>query len=253
MDAGLVNAAAANLAGAATAGDSAAFVMRHTEIIAPPLTPEIRLRLLCADSPLWQAFLAPGDMARAYWAFAWSGGQALARYLLDHCDLVAGRRVLDFAAGCGTAAIAAAQVGAAEVTAAEIDPIAVAAIGLNAQLNGVAVAARCEDLIYTPNQGWDVVLAGDIWYDTRLARHGQRWLRSLTDQGVLVLSADPGRHYTPSQGIQALARYRARSVPDLEHPNLQEVNVYRVLPIAEVGVNAEKRQSLEVAANIRSR
>jgi predicted nicotinamide N-methyase len=137
--------------------------------------------------------------------------------------------VLDFAAGGGIAAIAAAKAGAAGVTATEIDSVACIAIALNAELNGMEVATLCEDVIYSPNRGWEVVLAGDIWYESRLARHGLRWLRGLAGEGVLVLTADPGRHYSPSQDLKELARYRARSVPDLEHPNLQEVCVYQVL------------------------
>lgn len=214
-------------------GDPSASVVEQTEVAAAPLVPEIRLHLLRADSSLWRAFAEDSEAAgtrRPYWAFAWSGGQALARYVLDHRELVAARRVLDFAAGGGIAAIAAAQAGASKVTATEIDPVALAAIALNARLNGVEVAMACEDLIYSPNRGWDVVLAGDVWYETRLARHGLLWLQTLAAEGVLVLTADPGRHYSPSQGVEELARYRARSVPDLEHPNLQEVCVYRVLP-----------------------
>ena len=213
--------------------DSSSSVIDHTEVAAVPLVPEIRLHLLRADSPLWRAFgeeSEAADARRPYWAFAWSGGQALARYLLDHRELVAARRVLDFAAGGGIAAIAAAQAGASQVTATEIDPLAITAIALNAELNGVEVAAVCEDFIFSPNRGWEVVLAGDIWYETRLARHGLSWLQTLAAEGLLVLTADPGRHYSPSQGLEELARYRARSVPDLEHPNLQEVRVYRVLP-----------------------
>ncbi len=213
--------------------DPVAFVLRHTEVATTTLVPEIRLRLLRADSPLWRAFGDEPDAAtirRPYWAFAWSGGQALARFLLDRPERVAGRRVLDFAAGCGLAGIAALRSGAAEVKATEIDTAAIAAMGLNAELNGVTLTAACDDIIYSPNQGWDVVLAGDIWYDTRLARHGLSWLQSLAGEGVDVLTAEPGRHYSPASILEELACYRARSVPDLEHPRLQEVRVYRVPP-----------------------
>jgi predicted nicotinamide N-methyase len=218
---------------AATGEDPVAFVMRHTEVATTTLVPEIRLRLLRADSPLWRAFGDEPDAAtipRPYWAFAWSGGQGLARFLLDRPERVAGRRVLDFAAGCGIAGIAAMRSGAAAVKATEIDPAAIAAIGLNSELNGVQLAAACEDIIYSSNQGWDLVLAGDIWYDTRLARHGLAWLQSLAAEGVDVLTAEPGRHYSPASILEELACYRARSVPDLEHPHLQEVRVYRVPP-----------------------
>ncbi len=213
--------------------DPVAFVIRHTEVGTTPLVPEIRIRLLRADSALWKSFSAEPDAAkirRPYWAFAWSGGQALARYLLDRPELVAGRRVLDFAAGCGIAGIAALRAGAAQVTATEIDPCAIAAIGLNAALNEVEVSAACDDIIYSPNQGWDLVLAGDIWYDTRLARHGLRWLQSLAGEGVQVLTAEPGRHYSPAQLFEELVSYGARSVPEVDAPALKEVRVYRVPP-----------------------
>lgn len=213
-----------------------AFVLRHTEVAATPLVPEIPLRLLQADSPLWRAFGDGPDAAtirRPYWAFAWSGGQALARFLLDRPERVAGRRVLDFAAGCGIAGIAAMRSGADRVDSTEIDPAAVAAIGLNAELNEVQLSAACEDIIYSSNPGWDVVLAGDIWYDSRLARHALNWLQSLSAQGVDVLTAEPGRHYSPASILEELACYRARSVPDLEHPHLQEVRVYRIPPVSK--------------------
>jgi predicted nicotinamide N-methyase len=105
-------------------------------------------------------------------------------------------------------------------------------MGLNAQLNQVELAAACDDIIYSPNQGWDLVLAGDIWYDTRLARHGLRWLQSLAGEGVDVLTAEPGRHYSPASILEELACYHARSVPDVEDPLLREVRVYRVPPAA---------------------
>lgn len=213
--------------------DPSAFVLRHTEVASAPLVPEIRLHLLRSDSPLWRSFSTEPDAAtlrRPYWAFAWSGGQALARYLLDRPELIAGRRVLDFAAGCGIAGIAALRAGAAHVEATEIDPCAVAAIGLNARLNGVELPAACDDILYSENRGWDLVLAGDIWYDTRLARHGLCWLQSLAGEGVSVLTAEPGRSFSPASILEELASYRARSVPDVEHPRLEEVRVYRVPP-----------------------
>jgi predicted nicotinamide N-methyase len=207
-------------------------ILEHTEIAAVPLVPEIRLRLLRQRSPLWASFgdgpEAPG-VPRPYWAFGWSGGQASARYLLDHPELVRSKWVLDFGAGCGISSIAAALAGARRVTASDIDPLAIAAVGLNARLNQVAVDTLCSDLIYTENPGWEVVLGGDIWYDSRLSRHGQNWLRSLAGAGVLILIGDPGRQYSPSEGLEVLAEYSCRSVPDVEHPNLQKVSVYRLL------------------------
>lgn len=212
--------------------DADRLIFENTRWETAPLTPEIPVRLLKAESPLWQAF---GDdpeanqLPRHYWALAWSGGQALARYILDHPEVVRRQRVLDFCSGCGIAGIAAAKMEAEKVTASDIDPTAVRAIRINSRANGIQMAAICEDLIYTENPGWTVVLAGDIWYDSRLAGHGQKWLRRLAGEGILVLTADPGRGYSPSRGIEPLAQYRARSVPDLEHPDLREVTVYRLL------------------------
>jgi predicted nicotinamide N-methyase len=207
-------------------------ILDNTEVASTPLVPEIRVRLLRPDSPLWQSFGDGPDSVRSprpYWAFAWSGGQGLARYVLDYPEVVKAKRILDFGAGCGIASIAAAKAGAARVVASDIDPISIAVIGYNARLNNVEVETLCADLIYAKNRGWDVILAGDIWYDSRVSRHGLYWLRKLAGEGVMVLTADPGRKYSPSQGLEALADYPCRSLPDLEHPNLQRVFVSRVV------------------------
>lgn len=208
-------------------------VFQNTEIATASLVPEVRLRLLTDDSPLWQAFgEEPGadKLPRAYWAFAWSGGQALARYVLDHAEVVRDRSVLDFGAGGGIASVAAAKCGARSVAASEIDPVALAAVEVNAELNEVQVEGICDDLIYAENRGWDVVLAGDLWYNSRLARHGVAWLRRFARDGVLVLTGDPGRHFSLSAGLEELASYQVRSIPDLEHPQVQTVRVCRLLP-----------------------
>lgn len=220
----------------ADAPDLDALVRAHTEPGRAPLVPELALGLLRPESPLWRSFgddPDAGEVHRPYWAFAWAGGQALARLVLDRPALVAGRRVLDFGAGCGVTAVAAARAGAAAVLASDIDPRAGAATRANAAANGFAVDVTSEDLIYAENRGWDVVLAGDLWYDSRLARHGLRWLRGLAGEGVDVLAADPGRAFTPSAGVEEVVRYRARSVPDLEHPDVRAVSVYRIAAASE--------------------
>src|SRR5437899_383847 len=187
----------------------AQFVVAETALAAPPLVPEIRLYLASEITPLWQATearLAETGTPPPYWAFAWPGGQAIARQLLDQPALVAGRRVLDFAAGSGLAAIAAAKAGAVSVEAAEIDPLAGAAIALNAAANGVAVAWREDDLVGSDTR-WDVVLAGDVCYERPMAERVMPWLRRLAGHGCLVLMGDPGRSYLPDRGLARMASH----------------------------------------------
>jgi predicted nicotinamide N-methyase len=209
------------------------YIRANTCDVSIPIVPEICLLLLKDNSALWRNFDEKRTWEinqRPYWAFAWGAGQALARFILDNPRIVYNKNVLDFAAGSGIAAIAAAKAGASEVTANDIDPIAVRAIQLNARANDVRVNTVCSDLIYSKDPGWEVIVAGDIWYNTRLARHGMVWLQQLAAEGICVLIGDPGRPYAPSKGIELLAAYRCRSIPDLEHPNLQKASIYRLLP-----------------------
>jgi predicted nicotinamide N-methyase len=210
----------------------AAFVSAQTKLAPPPLVPEIQLYLASEVTPLWQATeetLARSYVPPPYWAFAWPGGQALARHILDNPQIVAGKHVLDFAAGSGLTAIAAAMAGAAVVAAAEIDPIALAAIGLNATANDVHVAGIAEDIVDT-DQAWDVVLAGDVCYERPMAERVTAWLRALAGRGAVVLLGDPGRAYLPSEGLQALARYTVPTTLDLEDRTERETTIWRMLP-----------------------
>src|SRR5271154_500974 len=162
------------------------FVLANTRLIAPPLTPEIRLWLEDEAAPIWKKTedeLGARGLPPPFWAFAWAGGQALARYTLDHADLVRGKRILDFASGSGLIAIAAAKAGAAEVTASDIDAFAIAAVEANAAENTVAVAPRLENLIGA-DDGWEVVLAGDIAYQKDFADAAMDWLASLARRGA---------------------------------------------------------------------
>jgi len=198
--------------------DPIGFVRAETIIASPPLVPEIRLHLASEIVPLWQAtetHLTERGVPPPYWAFAWPGGQALARYLLDHPNLVRGRRVLDFAAGSGMAAIAAAKAGAHHVEAAEIDRFAVAAITLNARLNAAGVETIESDLIGQASR-WDLVLAGDVCYERPMAERVGRWLGQLAAGGTSVLMGDPGRNYLPATGLRELARYQVPTSLDLE-------------------------------------
>jgi predicted nicotinamide N-methyase len=209
----------------------AAFVRAETILAAPPLVPEIRLHLASEVVPLWQATeesLTRQGLPPPYWAFAWPGGQAIARYVLDNPDLLRGARVLDFAAGSGLGAIAAAKAGAASVAAAEIDEFALAAIALNAALNGATVETIGEDLIDRPSC-WDVVLAGDVCYERPMAERVARWFAALAAAGTEVIMADPGRAYLPRQGLIELVRYVIPTSLDLEDRKQRETIVWRWL------------------------
>ena len=209
-----------------------AFIRANTQLLAPPHTPEIRLHLATELVPIWQKTeeeLAAIGVPPPFWAFAWAGGQALARYLLDHPDTVQGKRVLDFASGSGLSAIAAAKAGARDVLATEIDPFAIAAIGLNATANGVAIASTLEDMIGR-DDGWDTVLAGDVCYEREMAARVFTWLRSLAGRGALVLMGDPGRNYLPSSNLVEIAAYDVQTTRELEDREVRRTKVWQILP-----------------------
>jgi len=161
-----------------------------------------------------------------FWAFAWAGGQALARYILDQPDLVSGKSVLDFAAGGGIAAIGAAKAGAGSVFATEIDDFAVASIHRNAALNRVAINAANDDVIGT-NRGWDVILAADVFYESALSKRIEHWLHSLHTRGALVLIGDPGRHFLPQDRLIELASYSVPVTRDLEDREIRNARVWK--------------------------
>jgi len=213
--------------------DPALFVRSNTAIVAPPLVPEIRLHLATEVTPIWQATeesLARGAVPPPFWAFAWAGGQALARYLLDRPETVAGRFVFDFGSGSGLVAIAAAKAGARSVVAAEIDHFAVAAISANASLNRVAVAVTIADPIDTADPRWEIVTAGDVCYERDMTDRLVPWLRSLAEDGCLVLLGDPGRAYLPTDGLRRLASYTVPTSRELEDSTARDGVVWRVLP-----------------------
>jgi predicted nicotinamide N-methyase len=212
--------------------DRSLFVRRNTEITEPPLVPEIRLHLATEISPIWQATeesLAQGGVPPPFWAFAWPGGQALARYLLDRPEQVAGRSVLDFGAGSGLVAIAAAKAGASRVLAAEIDQFAAAAIPMNAALNGVTVEVAMGDFIDSANHGWEIITAGDVCYELPMADQVTQWLRDQARRRCLVLLGDPGRAYLPAGGLLERARYVVPTSRDLEDRETREAVVFEVI------------------------
>jgi predicted nicotinamide N-methyase len=204
------------------------FILANTRTIAPPLTPEIRFRLADEAVPLWmktEEELGAMGLPPPFWAFAWAGGQALARYVLDHADFVQGKQVLDFASGSGLVAIAAAKAGAAEVTASDIDAFAIAAIGANSAENGVAIVPRLENLIGV-DDGWDVVLAGDIAYEKDFAGAAMDWLSSLARRGATVLVGDPRRSYLPLDRLDCVIEYSVPVTRELEDSEIKRTGVF---------------------------
>jgi predicted nicotinamide N-methyase len=208
-----------------------AFIEANTLVLAPPLVPEIVLRLAEESLAIWQKTeeeLGELNVPPPYWAFAWAGGQALARYILDNSQRIARKRVLDLGSGSGLTAIAAMKVGAAEALAADIDTIALAAVGLNATLNGVTIETTSEDLLASAPGAWDVVLVGDLFYERPLAERVLRFIEASAAQGALVLIGDPQRNYFPKGRFALAAEYRVPVTRDLEDAEIKRTAVWRL-------------------------
>jgi predicted nicotinamide N-methyase len=209
--------------------DREAFIRAQTRLLPVPHAPEISLYLADEATELWQKTeeeLGEIGLPPPFWAFAWAGGQALARYLLDHPETVAGKRVLDFASGSGLVAIAAARAGAAQAEGCDIDEFARAAMTLNAQANGVALTPRIENLIGR-DEGWDVVVAGDVSYERDMAQSVTDWLEALRGRGAAVLIGDPGRTYLARDRLEAIAEYRVPVTRALEDCEIKRAQVWR--------------------------
>jgi predicted nicotinamide N-methyase len=209
--------------------DPTAFIRAHTRLLAVPHAPEIRLHLADEATDLWQKTeeeLGRIGLPPPFWAFAWAGGQALARYVLDNPALVRGKRVLDFASGSGLVAIAAAKAGAAQVQACDIDSFAITAMQLNAAANGVTLLAQCADLADT-DEGWDAVFAGDVCYERDMAERVTAWLERLHARGAFVLVGDPGRSYLPGDKLEPLATYRVPVTRSLEDADVKTTRVWQ--------------------------
>lgn len=207
------------------------FIAANTRPVQAPLVPEITLLLATEITPIWhatEAWLRQEGVEPPFWAFAWPGGQALARHVLDHPETVAGRRVLDFAAGCGIAAIACARAGAAMVEAADIDPLAMAAIEANAAANGARVLPLGADQVGQPCR-WDLILCGDVCYEAPMTRHIMPWLRRMA-ASCEVWVADPGRAYLPEEGKTEIGRYTVPTSLELEDRTLRSTTLFRLLP-----------------------
>lgn len=209
--------------------DPVRFILDNTAIMTPPHVPEIRLHLADEAHDLWlktEAELEEIGLPPPFWAFAWAGGQGLARYILDHPEAVAGKRVLDFATGSGLLAIAAVKAGAGSVQAIDIDPWTGHAVSLNSRLNQVEIAFSNADIIGTTIDA-DILLAGDVFYDKSFAERLIPWFESLVETGKTVIVGDPGRSYCPRQRMQALATYEVSVTRALEDAEVKKTTVWR--------------------------
>lgn len=211
--------------------DPADFIRANTLLHEPPLIPEVKLHLASEIVPIWQMTeeeLERSGLPPPFWAFAWAGGQALARYILDHPGVVAGKRVLDFGSGSGLVAIAAMKANASSVLAADIDVFAAAAIHLNAEVNKVSVHVTSDDLIGAANPGWDVILIGDLCYEGPLALRIETWVHSLVDSGAAAYIGDPGRTYLPKTGLEKIISYAVKTTRELEDTDVRNTSVWKV-------------------------
>ncbi|MGB9153456.1 MAG: 50S ribosomal protein L11 methyltransferase [Alphaproteobacteria bacterium] len=212
------------------------FIRTQTKILSPSIVPEISLHMATEVTPLWQMTeerLRQGNLPPPFWAFAWPGGQGMARYILDNPESVKGKRVLDFAAGSGIAAIAAMKAGAKSVLAVDIDTLALQAVNLNAEHNQVDVQISEGVDLAKPYGKADIILAGDICYQQSMSTTLTRWLRLCVEQGTMALIADPGRAYVPQEGLTKLASYDVPTSRDLEEHDMRTVTVWKMERIVQ--------------------
>ena len=215
--------------------DKVAFILANTRLRPVPLVPEISLHIADEAVPLWQKTeedLGEMGLPPPFWAFAWAGGQALARYVLDHAEIVRGKDVLDLASGSGLVAIAAMKAGARQVRATDIDAFACAAIGVNAGINGVIVPATSDDLLATEDGGWDVILAGDIFYERETAERAFSFLARHAARGAAILIGDPSRTYLPKSRLAMLAEYSVPVTRELEDNEIKRTAVWTLATVA---------------------
>lgn len=208
-----------------------AFIAANTRVLSPPLVPEIVLHLAEESLPIWQKTeeeLGEMNVPPPFWAFAWAGGQALARYILDNPALLQGKRVLDLGSGSGLTAIAAMKSGAASCLASDLDLMSLVAVELNAALNGVEVATTAENLLEGEPAGHDVILVGDLFYERQLAELVSRYIGRASEAGALVLIGDPERNYFPKGQFVSAAEYRVPVTRDLEDSEIKRTSVWRL-------------------------
>ncbi|MNU56482.1 Ribosomal protein L11 methyltransferase [compost metagenome] len=205
------------------------FIAANTRLQAVPHAPEISLWLADEITPLWRLTeeeLGEMGLPPPFWAFAWAGGQALARWLLDHPDQVAGQRVIDLATGSGLVAVAAMKAGAASVLAADIDPFCAAAVAANARSNGVEIAFTDANLLDAPPPPADLICAGDVFYEKPMAEAVLAWLKQAQANGTRVIVGDPGRTYFPKSGLTLLAEYTVPTTRELEDQEVKRSRVW---------------------------
>ena len=205
------------------------FIRENTSILSPPLVPEVKLHLAHEAVPIWQKTeeeLGEIGLPPPFWAFAWAGGQALARYILDNPEIVKGKHVIDIASGSGLVAIAALKAGATSVLAADIDLFSIAAIALNANLNAVSLASTAENLLVTPPPDVDVILVGDLFYEKHVAELCLSWLRQAKNSQIYI--GDPGRSYLPKAALTKIAEYSVPVSRDLEDAEIKQTAVWQL-------------------------
>ena len=209
--------------------DPAAFILANTRLQPVPHAPEVSLWLADEITPIWRLTeeeLGEMGLPPPFWAFAWAGGQGLARWLLDHPAEVAGRRVVDFAAGSGLVGIAAMKAGAASALCADIDPFCGPAVALNAAANGVALTFTDADLLDAPPPEAEVICAGDVFYERPMSDRVLAWLRDAAANGTRVLVGDPLRTYFPRDGFDLLAEYQVPTTRELEDNAVKRTRVW---------------------------
>lgn len=214
------------------------FIRQQTSLTTASLVPEIKLQLATECTPLWQMTedrLKQNNLPPPFWAFAWPGGQGMARYILENPELVRGKRVLDFAAGCGIAAIAAMKAGAKSAVAVEIDPMALAAVQINAAHNNVIVENMNGIAMDKPAKGFDLILGGDVCYQQAMSTLLMRWLWLCFAKGTQVLLADPGRAYVPKEGLKQRGEYTVPTSRDLEDSDSRTVKIWELVTLTRDG------------------
>jgi predicted nicotinamide N-methyase len=213
------------------AHDWYSFILANTKLLSPPLVPEVKLRLAEESLPIWrktEEVLGKLDLAPPYWAFAWAGGQALARYIIDHPSFVKGKRVLDLGSGSGLTGISALLKNAESVLAADIDPVALVAIAINAAANDVSIETTADDLLARPPGRYDVILVGDLFYERQLAERVLAFIEEALANGALVLIGDPQRNYFPRGRFEPVAEYRVPVTRELEDAEIKGTAVWRL-------------------------